>query len=39
VKIGRAHDQARTALRQWAKDNSIDTIYLMFGSMRGDTRD
>jgi hypothetical protein len=33
------HDQARTALRQWAKDNSIDTIYLMFGSMRGNTRD
>jgi hypothetical protein len=27
------HEEARTALRQWAKDNNIDTQYLMgFGS-------
>jgi hypothetical protein len=28
-------DQARTGLRQWAKDNNIDTKYLMFGGRMG----
>jgi arsenate reductase-like glutaredoxin family protein len=35
AELNTKQGQARTALRQWAKDNNIDTKYLMFGPMRG----